>query len=113
MEVYSPFTTHIDVVWENNTDKTLTFGRFFRLEKNVNNQWEKIYSTRTYPVVFTLLPFFVAPHSQMEHTYDISIYTDDILEVGRYRIITNVEYERGSGDFGSYIVYAEFTVTNS
>jgi len=104
---YPQSVRQIAVVWKNDTDKELTFGEFFSLEKLMDRQWYEAYANQE--VAFHDLGFLLSPHSQDEHVYHITAYTEK-MEIGHYRIATGFSEVREPGDYTDYALYAEFSV---
>jgi len=104
---YSKSVGTIEVMWNNGTDKELTFGESFHLEKNNDSKWEKVHIDKE--LVFTAIGLPVSPRSSKSHTYNISAYYGEI-ESGQYRIATTFSYIRAPGDYDTYSLYAEFSV---
>jgi hypothetical protein len=101
----------IRAVWKNGTEKSLTFGDSFYLEKKVKGgwKWEKVELPGT--VTFGDIGYTLLPNAQGEHTYPIStIYGD--LEVGNYRIVTRY-FDKAPATAGdAQWVFAEFALVN-
>lgn len=67
---YPTNISEINVVWKNDTDKDLTFGNPFTIQKSVVNKWKAIGNKGA---VFTSIGYRVAPHSEMKHSYNIRL----------------------------------------
>ncbi|AFM41074.1 hypothetical protein Desaci_2104 [Desulfosporosinus acidiphilus SJ4] len=103
---YPSNISKINVVWKNDTDKDLTFGNPFTIQKLVGNEWKALGNKGA---VFTSIGHRVAPHSEMKHSYDIRLYSEK-LERGTYRIVTDFLNALSPGNYNTYQLTANFTV---
>jgi len=103
---YPSNISEINVVWKNDTDKDLTFGNPFAIQKLVGNEWKAIGNKGA---VFTSIGYRVASHSEMKHSYDIRLYSEK-LEKGTYRIVTDFLNFLSPGNYNNYQLTANFTV---
>ena len=103
---YPPNVSEINVVWKNDTDKDLTFGNPFTIQKLAGNEWKAIGNQEA---VFTSIGYRVASHSEMKHSYNVRLYSDK-LEKGTYRIVTDFLNVLSPGNYNGYQLTANFTV---
>ena len=103
---YVSDANEINVVWKNDTDKDLTFGNPFTIQKLVGNEWKAIGNQEA---VFTSIGYRVASHSEMKHSYNVRLYSDK-LEKGTYRIVTDFLNVLSPGNYNGYQLTANFTV---
>lgn len=106
---YPTGTSEINVVWKNDTSKSLTFGEYFYLEKKVSGTWVKL----PFPddVAFILIGYMISPFSETNHTYRFD-YIYGNLEAGEYRVAT---YFFDDTDIpvtldDAYWLFAEFSI---
>ena len=102
---YPSNISEINVVWKNDTDKDLTFGNPFTIQKLVGKEWKTIGNGAN----FTTIGYRVAPHSEMKHSYNIRLYSE-MLEKGTYRIVTDFLNVLSPGNYNTYQLTANFTV---
>jgi len=98
--------SEINVVWKNDTDKKLTFGDSFIIQKLVDKEWKAI---GTGEAVFTSIGHMVSPHTKVKHSYNIRVYRDK-LEKGTYRIVTDFLELHSPGNYDTYNLTTSFTV---
>ena len=102
---YPSSVNEINVVWENNSDKELTFGDVFTIQKYDGKEWNPIGKE----AVFNSIGYVVSPHTEVKHSYNIRVYSDK-LEKGKYRIVTNYLNVHSPGNYDTYNISANFTV---
>lgn len=104
---YSPDTKQIVFTWKNDTNKQLTCGQGFYIQKKVNGKWQDVYRKKA--VGFSREKIILDPHTQITYTYDISKYTNNI-PAGIYRVVSpvlvHVEYNISE----AHVLCGEFTI---
>lgn len=103
---YPTNVSEINVVWKNDTDKKLTFGDFFSIDKLVGQDWKVIGKKE---VAFNDVGNIVSPHSEVKHSYNIRVYSDK-LEQGTYRIVTDFLDVHSPSNYDTYNLTTIFTV---
>jgi hypothetical protein len=106
-ETVSP--TGLTVILENNSDQQCIYGEHYVLEKKVNQGWYQV------PVVvegdygFVDIGYDLPPGA--EEAWDVDwewLYGS--LETGEYRIVKDILDFRGTGDYDTYYLTAEFII---
>ncbi len=104
---YSPDTKLIVFAWKNDTDKQLTCGQSFYIQKKVDGKWQDVYREKA--VGFSHEKISLDPHTQITHTYDISIYTNNI-PAGNYRVVSPVLIPVKQNTSEAHVLCGEFTI---
>ncbi len=105
----------LKVKWNNNSDKTITYGQPFKIAKFKNNQWIEFNSSNAWQLpAYPVLPLSTKDQQfrdmNREREFNISAYynTED---VGTYRFTTDFSFE----DDGTkrYKVWVDFSIITS
>ena len=102
-------STGLTVLFENDSDKSCIYGSFYLLEKKISDKWYEV------PVVFEgdygfdALGFPLKQSQTSEWPVEWE-WLYGILDAGDYRIVKDILDFRGTGDFDTYYLAAEFTV---
>lgn len=100
---YPTNVEYISVSWINNSDRSLTFGDSFNVEKKCGAVWRKLKLKQS---GFYAIGYILLPDSVQNHKYQVkSAYGK--LGAGEYRIATHYF---ASGN--TYWLYAKFVVSN-
>lgn len=99
----------LTLILQNNSDKICLYGEQFVLEKNMKEQWYEV------PVVindygFNSIGYEVASGGEGKWEVDWN-WLYGSLTPGEYRIIKDVSDFRKTGDFDTYYLAAEFTLS--
>jgi hypothetical protein len=105
--LYSLDTKQIVFTWKNDTDKQLTCGQSFYIQKKVYGKWQDVYREKA--VGFSRETISVAPHTQITHTYDISIYINNI-PAGNYRVVSPVLVPLKPNISEAHVLCGEFII---
>jgi len=92
------------MIWKNVTNKMLTYGEAFSLEKRVNDEWINIGNHDNFAVAHQL-----PANSEINQIYPLNESMLDI-DNGTYRIVTWIFDMDEPGSYREYSVSAEFTV---
>lgn len=99
----------LELNWTNNTGYDVLYGESYRVEREVDGQWE---SCGVGDLAFHLIGYDLKTGTAQKKTYDL---TDifDISENGKYRFTTDCDvYEKGrGGERTKCNLWVEFTVT--
>ena len=99
----------LTVLFENDSDKSCIYGSYYLLEKKIADKWYEV------PVVFEgdygfdAVGFPLEPSQTSEWPVEWE-WLYGILDTGDYRIVKDVLDFRGTGDFDTYYLAAEFSV---
>jgi hypothetical protein len=105
----SASSTGLKVLFENNSEKNCIYGSYYLLEAKISDKWYEV------PVVFEGNYGFDSigfPLDQSQ-TSEWSVEWEwlyGILDAGDYRIVKDILDFRGTGDFDTYYLAAEFSV---
>ncbi|HSN66501.1 MAG TPA: immunoglobulin-like domain-containing protein [Fusibacter sp.] len=105
----SASSTGLTVLFENDSDKSCIYGSYYLLEKKISDKWYEV------PVVFEGdygfddVGFPLEPSQTSEWTVEWE-WLYGILDTGDYRIVKDILDFRGTGDFDTYYLAAEFSV---
>lgn len=99
----------VTYVVENNTDRTITYGRAFSLEKLTDGSWQEVMPEQK--VVWTLELLVLDPGSSAEFTVNLGFY--GTLPAGQYRLVKSYQIDTGKEpeEYANYPLYVEFTVS--
>ena len=99
----------LTVAFENNSSSQCIYGEYFLLEKKINENWYRV------PVViegnygFNLIGYDLASGDDGEWSVDWD-WLYGSLNTGEYRIVKDILDFRGSGQYDTYYLAAEFTI---
>ncbi|MDD4402930.1 MAG: DUF4825 domain-containing protein, partial [Desulfitobacteriaceae bacterium] len=102
-------STSLTVTFENNSSSQCIYGEYFWLEKKINGSWYQV------PVVidgnygFNDIGYDLASGDDSEWAVDWN-WLYGSLDTGEYRIVKNIADFRGTGDYDTYYLAAEFTI---
>ena len=101
--------TGITVHFDNRSEKNCIYGEFYVLEMKVDDKWFEV------PVVFEGNYGFNAIGYELKQNVTSEWSTDwewlyGALDEGEYRIVKDILDFRGTGDYDTYILAAEFSV---
>ena len=100
-------STGLTVVIENDSSSQCTYGVFIELEKKINEIW---YGSCLYWYCrFNCIGYDLSPGDCREWAVDWN-WLYGSLESGKYRIIKDILDFRGTGDYDTYYLAAEFTI---
>jgi len=94
---------------ENNSDINCLYGQFFLLEKKLDDKWYEVPVTIEGDYGFEDIGYELAPGDKQEWETDWQ-WLYGSLDKGRYRIIKDILDFRGTGDFDTHYLAAEFTI---
>jgi len=99
----------LTVVFDNSSDSRCIYGQYFCLEKIISGSWYQV------PVViegnygFDAIGYELLPGDHGEWAVDWEwLYSS--LETGQYRIVKDILDFRGTGEYDTYYLAAEFTI---
>lgn len=102
-------STGLTVVIENNSSSQCIYGEYFELEKKLNEIWYKVPVTIDGDYGFYSIGYDLSPGDCREWAVDWN-WLYGSLKPGKYRIIKDVLDFRGTGDYDTYYLAAEFTI---
>ena len=97
------------LIFENDSDKNCLYGQFFLLEKKLDGKWYEVPVTIEGDYGFEDIGYELAPGDKQEWETDWQ-WLYGKLNKGEYRIIKDILDFRGTGDFDTHYLAAEFTV---
>jgi hypothetical protein len=101
----------LTVIFQNKSDKLCTYGEHFWLEKKINDKWYQVPVSIKDNYAFTDIGYSVASGQESEWKVNWN-WLYGSLDAGEYRIIKNALDFRKTGDYSTYFLTAEFTITN-
>lgn len=105
----SVLASGITLLFKNNTDKELTYGEFFVLEKQMDDEWYEM------PIIFegyygfTAIGLVLKPSQTREWSVDWE-WLYGKLASGDYRIVKGISEIKDTGDNENFQLAAEFTI---
>lgn len=102
-------TTNLTIAFVNNSDNQCIYGEFFLLEKKINENWYQV------PVViadnygFNSIGYELNSGGSSEWAVDWD-WLYGSLKKGEYRIVKDILNFKGTGDYDTYYLAAEFTI---
>jgi uncharacterized cupredoxin-like copper-binding protein len=102
-------STGLTVVFENKSDKQCIYGEYFLLEKKIGESWYQVSVIIDGNFGFDSIGYNLAPGESKEWEVDWK-WLYGTLEPGEYRIIKDILDFRGTGDFDTYYLAAEFVI---
>lgn len=103
--------TKLTVVLENNSSSQCTYGEYFELEKKINEIWYQVPVTIEGNYGFNSIGYDLSSGDDREWAVDWN-WLYGSLDAGEYRIVKDILDFRGTGDYDTYFLSAEFTITN-
>lgn len=101
--------TKLTVAIRNNSSSQCTYGEYFDLEKKINEIWYKVPVTIDSDYGFNSIGYDLSSGDDREWAVDWN-WLYGSLEPGEYRIIKDILDFRGTGDYDTYYLAAEFTI---
>jgi hypothetical protein len=101
----------LTAMFQNNSDKTCLYGEQFVLEKKIGEQWYEVPVAIKGNYGFNAIGYEVPSEGKSEWEVDWK-WVYGSLDAGEYRIIKDVSDFRKTGDFDTYYLTAEFTLSN-
>lgn len=101
----------LTVVLENNSGSQCTYGEYYKLEKRINDQWYQVPVTFDGDYGFNSIGYNLFSGDAQEWTVDWNWLYGNLGE-GEYRIVKDILDFRGTSDYDTYFLSAEFTITN-
>ncbi|MDD2235464.1 MAG: hypothetical protein PHV03_11355, partial [Desulfitobacteriaceae bacterium] len=101
----------LTVVLENNSGSQCTYGEYYELEKKINDLWYQVPVTIDGDYGFNSIGYDLSPGDDREWAVDWN-WLYGSLDEGEYRIVKDILDFRGIGDYDTYFLSAEFTITN-
>ena len=102
-------STGMTVVLENKTDKQITYGDPYSLEKNMDGKWFEVADILDGNYGFNDIGYGVEPLSTSEWEVDWE-WLYGKLDKGKYRLVKYVLDFRQAGDFERYYLAVEFEI---
>ncbi|AGL03494.1 immunoglobulin-like domain-containing protein [Desulfoscipio gibsoniae] len=102
-------STSLTVYFENKSSSQCIYGEFFLLEKKINGNWYQV------PVIidgnygFVDIGYNLTSGDNGEWAVDWE-WLYGSLDTGEYRIMKDIQDFRGSGEYDTYYLAAEFTI---
>jgi hypothetical protein len=101
--------TKLTVAFENNSNSHCIYGEYFCLEKKINSRWYQAPVTIDGNYAFNTIGYNLDSGDSDERVVDWN-WLYGSLETGEYRIVKDMLDFRGSGDYDTYYLNAEFTI---
>lgn len=100
----------LTLVFKNNSDKTCLYGETFWLEEKINEIWRQVPATINGNYAFKSIGYEASSGQNREHEVNWH-WLYGSLHKGEYRIVKNVDDFRKAGDYDTYFLAAEFTIS--
>lgn len=92
-----------NITWNNTTDKDITYGEFYDIEKLNGESWESVAKEE---LIFVTIGYILKAGTTAEKSYSAQRF--DISKTGKYRLIADFS----AGDGNSYRTYITFNVSD-
>ena len=102
-------STKLTVAFENNSNRQCTYGDYFCLEKKINGIWHQVPITIDGNYGFNTIGYNLSSGDSGEKVVDWN-WLYGSLNTGQYRIVKDILDFRGSGDYDTYYLDAEFAI---
>lgn len=103
-------STGLTVAFENNSNKQCIYGEYFCLEKNLNGAWYQVPVAIDGSYGFDDIGYNLDAGNDRETTVDWE-WLYGSLKSGEYRLVKDVLDFRTTGEYDTYYLAAEFTVS--
>ncbi len=100
-------STKLTVVFENKSSSNCIYGEEFWLEKKINDKWYRVPVAIDGNYGFNSIGYDLSSGGESEWKVDWE-WLYGKLETGEYRIVKRIMDFRGTGDYDTYILAAEF-----
>jgi len=102
-------TNQIKVVFSNTSEKNCIYGSNFSIEQETNGTWYQVPYSVDDPVSWNTIGYALEPYASNQVDVDWS-WPYGKLPTGHYRLIKSILDFRGTGDYDTYFLAAEFTI---
>jgi len=102
-------STGLKVTFKNNSSSQCIYGEFFWLEKKINGRWYQVPVVIDGDYAFSLIGHDLASGADGEWAADWD-WLYGSLGTGKYRIVKDILDFRGTGNYDTYYLAAEFTI---
>jgi len=102
-------STELTVVFENNSNSQCIYSEYFWLEKKINGRWYQVPVAIDGNYGFNDIGYDLASGDDGEWAVDWD-WLYGSLDTGEYRIVKNILDFRGSGEYDTYYLTADFTI---
>lgn len=107
----STSSTGLTVVFKNNSSSRCIYGADFGLEKDINHKWYQVPVVVEGNYAFNSIGYDLSSGKESELAVDWK-WLYGSLGKGEYRIVKSISDFRGTGDYDTYYLATEFTITN-
>jgi hypothetical protein len=105
-------STKLTLVFKNNSRSQCIYGEDFSLEKKINGEWYQVPVTIKGNYGFNSIGYNLASGDEKEKAMDWGwLYGN--LNRGEYRIVKSILDFRAAGNYDTYNLAAEFTISNT
>ena len=102
-------STELTVAFENNSNSQCIYSEYFWLEKKINGRWYQVPVAIDGNYGFNDIGYDLASGDDGEWAVDWD-WLYGSLDTGEYRIVKNILDFRGSGEYDTYYLTADFTI---
>lgn len=102
-------STELTVTFENNLKSQCTYGEYFCLEKKINEKWYQVPVAIDGNYIFNAIGYELVSGGASECAVDWD-WLYGSLDTGEYRIVKDILDFKGSGEYDTYYLAAEFTI---
>lgn len=104
-------STKLTVAFKNKSNSQCIYGDYFWLEKKITGRWHQVPDTIDGNYGFNSIGYNLASGDAVEWLVDWN-WLYGSLDAGEYRIVKYISDFRGTGDYDTYYLTAEFTISN-
>jgi hypothetical protein len=97
------------LMFKNNSSSQCIYGEYFSLEKQIDEIWYQVPVVIDGNYAFNSIGYNLDSGSDSEWSVDWE-WLYGSLSAGKYRIVKNISDFRGTGDFDTYYLTAEFMI---
>jgi len=105
----SASSTGLKVLFENNSEKNCIYGSYYLLEMKISDKWYEVPVVFEGNYAFDSIGFPLDQSQSSEWSVEWE-WLYGVLDAGDYRIVKDISDFRGTGDFDTYYLAAEFSV---
>jgi hypothetical protein len=102
-------STKLTLAFKNNSNSQCIYGDYFELEKKITGRWYQVPVTIDGNYGFNAVGYNLASGDASEKVVDWN-WLYGSLDAGEYRIVKDISDFRGTGDYDTYYLAAEFTI---
>lgn len=101
--------TGLTIAFKNNSRRQCIYGEYFCMEKKINGKWYQVPAAIKGNYAFDAIGYNLAAGSDSEWKVSWD-WLYGSLDTGEYRLVKDIGDFRGTGDYDTYYLAAEFAI---